>query len=98
MTDHDRSILVTGASSGIGGAIAARLGKEGYSVIVHYGSNRTGAAATLEAIEAAGGRGRTISFDVADTAATEAAIERDIEEHGAYYGVVCNAGVTRDAA
>ena len=92
------SILVTGASSGIGRAIAVRLASDGFTVAVHYGRNEKGALETLNAVRAEGGEGRLVSFDISDAEKTRATIEDDMEQHGAYYGVVCNAGVTRDGA
>lgn len=98
MTDGKESILVTGASSGIGRAIATRLAADGYDIVVHYGRNADGAEQTAGAVKAAGGDCRLLSFDVADAAASRAALEADIEQHAAYYGVVCNAGMTSDGA
>lgn len=93
-----RTILVTGASKGIGRAIAERLGRNGFTVAVHYGRDQAGAEATLAAILETGGAGRLMTFDTADRAACRAAIEADIEANGPYYGAVLNAGIARDNA
>ncbi|WP_448207151.1 3-ketoacyl-ACP reductase FabG2 [Azospirillum sp. sgz302134] len=93
-----RTILVTGASKGIGRAIAERLARDGFSIVVHYGRDAEGAEATLAAIREGGGQGRTLGFDIADRAACRDALDADIAAHGMYYGVVLNAGIARDAA
>jgi 3-oxoacyl-[acyl-carrier protein] reductase len=93
-----RTILVTGASKGIGCAIAKMLARDGFSVVVHYGRDNVGAEATLTVIRKAGGDGRLLNFDTADRAGCRAALEADIEAHGTYYGVVLNAGIARDNA
>ncbi|GAL02462.1 3-ketoacyl-ACP reductase FabG2 [Photobacterium aphoticum] len=93
-----RHVLVTGASKGIGRAIAIQLAKDGFSLVVHYMSDRAGAEATLAEIEREGGQGRLIQFDISDRTQCREQIEQDIAEHGAYYGVVSNAGITRDTA
>jgi len=67
-------------------------------VVVHCRSRVAEAAEVVALIEGEGGRARQIAFDVADRAATRAALEADMEIHGAYYGVVCNAGIARDGA
>ncbi|MGF1869087.1 3-ketoacyl-ACP reductase FabG2 [Photobacterium indicum] len=93
-----RQVLVTGASKGIGRAVATQLAKDGFTVAVHYMSDKSGAEATLSDIQHAGGSGRIIQFDISDRAQCREQLEADIAEYGAYYGVVSNAGITRDTA
>lgn len=92
------TVLVSGASKGIGHAIALKLAADGFTVVVHYHSDQQGAQATLDEITAQGGSGRLIQFDIGDRELCRARLEADIEQHGAYYGVVCNAGIVRDGA
>ncbi|MFD2271966.1 3-oxoacyl-ACP reductase FabG [Undibacterium arcticum] len=93
-----KSVLVTGSSRGIGKAIALRLARDGYDIVLHCRSRREEADAVAQQIVALGRQARVLQFDIAERTATAAALEADIELHGCYYGVVCNAGVARDNA
>ena len=92
------TILVTGSSRGIGRAIALRLAQAGFDLVLHCRSGRSEAEAVAVQVRALGRAARILQFDVADRAASAQLLEQDVEAHGAYYGVVCNAGLTRDGA
>ena len=98
MSEPRLSVLVTGSSRGIGRAIAQRLAADGYEVVVHCRSRTDEAAAVVDSIRSVGGAARSVQFDVVDRPACAARIGEDIDAHGAYYGVVCNAGLASDAA
>lgn len=93
-----RRVLVTGSSRGIGRAIALRLGRDGFAVTVHCRQEREQADAVASEIIAAGGRASVLQFDVCDRAVARAVLEADVAGHGAFYGIVCNAGISRDNA
>ncbi len=88
--------LVTGASRGIGAAIALRLAAEGAAVAINYAGSRDAALQVAAAIEAAGGRAVTLQADVSDPAAATALVEATVAELGALDILVNNAGITRD--
>ncbi|MGD1879197.1 MAG: 3-oxoacyl-ACP reductase FabG [Kiloniellaceae bacterium] len=93
-----RSVLVTGASGGLGNRIAERLAADGFEVVIHFHRGEAAAKALEARIRDVGGAGRLLQFDVGDRDAVAGALEDDMARHGAYYGVVCNAGIHRDNA
>ena len=96
MADEAKKIIVTGASGGIGRAIAVEAAKAGYYVICHYNHGKEKAEETLSLITASGGEGELVQFNVADRADCKAKLDALTEKHGALWGVVSNAGITRD--
>lgn len=93
-----KRVLVTGSSRGIGKSIALQLASDGFEVTVHCRSGVELAEQTVQEIGAQGGTASLIQFDIANREQTRQALEADVAKHGAYYGVVCNAGITRDGA
>lgn len=91
-------VLVTGSSRGIGKAIALRLAASGFAVGVHCRSRRDEAETVAASIRSSGGSATVLQFDVCDREAARTALEADVAAHGAWWGIVVNAGVTRDNA
>ena len=92
------TVLVTGGSRGIGKAIALRAAQAGHDVVVHYRNRSSDAEAVAAHIRTLGRQARLLAFDIADRDAAAQALQSDIDAHGAYYGVVCNAGISCDTA
>jgi 3-oxoacyl-[acyl-carrier protein] reductase len=96
MESAQRRVLVTGSGRGIGSAIAKRISLDGFPVTVHCRSRVEDAKAACDEIAAHGGEADLLVFDVTDRAAVREVLEQQVLEKGPYYGIVCNAGVTRD--
>ncbi|NQZ28142.1 MAG: 3-oxoacyl-ACP reductase FabG [Colwellia sp.] len=96
----NNTVLVTGSSKGIGKAIAIELAKSGFDIVVHYNSDIKGAQETLTQVNLhqSDGNSRIVQFDIANEEQSRQVLTSDIAEFGAYYGVVCNAGVHSDNA
>jgi 3-oxoacyl-[acyl-carrier protein] reductase len=92
------TVLVTGSSRGIGRAIALRLARDGFDLVVHCRSRREEADAVAAQISALGRKSRVLQFDVTDRTQCADLLTADIESNGTYYGIVCNAGLTHDTA
>ena len=91
-----KTALVTGASRGIGAAIALRLAAEGAAVAVNYAGSKDAAEAVVEAIRTAGGSAFAVQADVSDKAACDTLVGQAIAEFGKLDVLVNNAGITRD--
>ena len=94
----DKTVLITGSSRGIGKAIALYLATKGYDIVVHCRSKRNEADAVAENIKAMGRQARVLQFDLSDREHCAEVLIQDIEQYGAYYAVVCNAGISADNA
>jgi 3-oxoacyl-[acyl-carrier protein] reductase len=85
-------VLVTGAGSGIGAAVAEGFGRLGAQVVVHYGHNREGAEKVVGAIQEAGGSASAVQADMGDPVAAAGLVDRVAERHGRLDVLVNNAG------
>jgi 3-oxoacyl-[acyl-carrier protein] reductase len=93
-----KTILVTGSSRGIGKAIALYLAKQGFDLVLHCRNQKAQTEEVIAEIEQLGPSARLLQFDIANRTQCSEQINQDIELYGAYYGVVCNAGITADNA
>lgn len=93
-----KRVLITGAGTGLGKAMALALYKSGFEIVLHCRKSIEGAMAIKNEIENNGGRACILQFDVTDRDGANQVLTEDIEKNGAYYGIICNAGLTCDAA
>ncbi len=93
-----QTVLLTGATGSLGGAIARGLARSGYSLVLCCRSNVSKAEALRDEVIALGRAARVLTFDVTDREQTAKVLEQDLAANGAPYGVVVNAGLTRDGA
>ena len=96
MSEEIKKVLVTGASGGIGKAVAIACARAGYCVIAHYNHSKESAEDTLSKICSEGAQGELIQFDVTDRTECRQKLEALTEKQGALWGVVSNAGITHD--
>lgn len=94
----NKTVLITGSSRGIGRAIALRLASDGMDIVLHCKNKRDEADNIASRIQAMGRNCRVLQFDISDRDAASNILLADVEQHGCYYGVVCNAGIARDNA
>jgi len=93
-----RRVLITGASRGIGRGVAHSLAEAGFDLVLNYRSDKAAAERVLAEVRELGVHASLLPFDVGDRHAAAEALAADLEEHGAFFGAVLNAGVNRDAA
>lgn len=96
--ENKKSVLITGASGGIGAAIAKAVALAGYEVVAHYNRNAAPVEQLANEIREQGGSIRLLQFNIRDREQCKTVLEKDIEENGVYFGVVTNAGVCADTA
>ncbi len=92
MSEVKKRVLITGSSRGIGADLALHVDSLGYEVVLH-GKNMS---QNLEQMSKKIPNAKVLVFDVANTQMTKEILAKDIEENGVYYGVILNAGITKD--
>lgn len=91
-----KSVFISGSSRGIGRACALCLAGHGYDIVLHGKNPSLALEQTLNDVKAMGVNVRALTFDVCDREAARQALLKDIEENGMYWGIVANAGISRD--
>ena len=94
----EKKVLVTGASRGIGRAIALAAAEAGFSVVAHYNRGKEAAESLEKEILQKGGKVELIQFDVSNREECREKLEKWTEENGALWGIICNAGICADNA
>ena len=92
----DKVVLVTGSSRGIGKETALYLAQNGYDIVLHCNTNVAKLDEVKNMIESMGRKARTLQFDITNRSLCKEILSKDIEENGAYYGVILNAGIAKD--
>ena len=95
-TKEKKTVLITGSSRGIGRACALRLAQDGYAIVLHGKAPSKALAKAVEEVKATGADVRALTFDVCDRDEARKALTDDIEKHGMYWGMVINAGISKD--
>ena len=95
---QDKLVLITGASRGIGKAVAIELARQEFHVVLNYRQKEVSLKETIEAITEFGGKFSTIGFDISKREECRNTITDFVENNSAFYGVVCNAGICSDAS
>ena len=95
MADTQRCAIVTGSSKGIGAAVAERLARDGFAVVVNFASGAQAANALVAKIEAAGGKAIAVGADVSDPATVTMLFDRAIDTFGGVDVLVNNAGIMK---
>ena len=93
---QDKVALITGGSRGIGKACALQIAAEGATTIISYASNSAAADATVAEINAQGGKGEALQFDVGDPESVKAAFKQITKVHGGLHILLANAGISLD--
>lgn len=91
-----KSVFISGSSRGIGRACALYLAGQGYDIVLHGKIPSQALEQTIADVKAMGVNVRALTFDVCDREAARQALLKDIEENGMYWGIVANAGISRD--
>lgn len=91
-----KNVLVTGSSRGIGREIAIYLAKNGYDIVLHCNRNIQKAEEILKEIQTLGRQCRILQFNISNREECKKILLKDIEENGCYFGVVLNAGISKD--